>query len=109
VVVCLWNHHHQILGPRRHLPQFADCFRGHSDIRVCIDAHLSWQATNGDLQRWDAFGFESHKGPPLFVQVSVTHSGAALAMNSRRLMIELATKTAICRCGKAESFENTGF
>jgi hypothetical protein len=54
--------YHQILGPRRHLPKFANGHCGHSDVWVRLHPHLTWQATKSYVERGNAFGFTSHKG-----------------------------------------------
>ena len=54
--------YHQILGPGRHLPKFANgCYR-HSDIWVRLDPHLTWQATKSYVERGNAFGLILHQG-----------------------------------------------
>src|SRR5258705_10334605 len=54
--------YHQILGPGRHLPKFANgCYR-HSDIWVRLDRHLTWQATKSYVERGNAFGLILHQG-----------------------------------------------
>src|SRR3954465_14393916 len=56
--------YHQIFGPGRHLPKFADgCYR-HSDIWVRLDPHLTWQATKSYVECGDAFGLILHQGFP---------------------------------------------
>ena len=35
---------------------------GHSDVRVRLHPHLTWQATKSYVKRGNAFGFISHKG-----------------------------------------------
>jgi len=56
--------YHQILGPGRHLPKFANGFYRHSDIWVRLDPHLTWQATKSYVERGDAFGLILHQGFP---------------------------------------------
>jgi hypothetical protein len=58
----MWGYYHQILGPRRHLPKFANGHCGHSDVWVRLHPHLTWQATKSYVERGNAFGFTSHKG-----------------------------------------------
>jgi hypothetical protein len=54
--------YHQILGPRRHLPKFANGLCSHSDVWVHLHPHLIWQATKSYVERGNAFGLISHKG-----------------------------------------------
>src|SRR5919204_1851596 len=54
----------QIFGPRRHLPKFANGVCRYSEIFVCLNSHLIWQAAKSDLERGSAFGLVSHKGLP---------------------------------------------
>jgi len=56
--------YHQILGPRGHLPKFANGLCRHSDVWVRFDPHLNWQATKSDVKRGNAFGLISHKFLP---------------------------------------------
>jgi hypothetical protein len=51
----------QILGPRLHLPKFANGLCRHSDVWVRLDPHLIWQATESYLERSNAFGLVLHK------------------------------------------------
>ena len=74
--------YHQILGPGRHLPKFANgCYR-HSDIWVRLDPHLTWQATKSYVERGDAFGLILHQGSLTarsgsFVQSRVMNCGGS--------------------------------
>src|SRR5207342_3707941 len=70
--------YHQILGPGRHFPKFANgCYR-HSDIWVRLDPHLTWQATKSYVERGDAFGLILHHG-------SLTaRSGSFVRLRSQR-------------------------
>src|SRR5437016_1413903 len=52
--------YHQILGPRRHLPKFANGLCRYSDVWVHFDPHLIWQATKSYVERGNAFGLISH-------------------------------------------------
>src|SRR5262245_47617365 len=61
---CGWGSYHQILGPRRQLPKFADVGRRYSDLSVHYHPHLVWQAAKGDVERTHAFGSISHKDSP---------------------------------------------
>ena len=54
--------YHQILGPRRHLPKFANGLCSHSDVWVHLHPHLIWEATKSYVKRSNAFGLISHKG-----------------------------------------------
>ena len=68
-MVILWCCYHQILGPRRHLPKFANgCYR-HSDIWVRLDRHLTWQAAKSYVERGNALGLYCIRVPSLLVQV----------------------------------------
>jgi hypothetical protein len=61
--------YHQILGPGRHLPKFANgCYR-HSDIWVRLDPHLTWQANKSYVERGDALGLYYIMVPSLLVRV----------------------------------------
>src|SRR6266542_5045213 len=53
--------YHQILGPRRHLPKFSNGVCSYSEIFVCLNSHLVWQAAKSDVERGSAFGLVSHK------------------------------------------------
>jgi hypothetical protein len=46
-IVFLRRCYHQILGPRRHLPEFANGFCRHGNARLHFDPHMTWQATKG--------------------------------------------------------------
>jgi len=37
--------YNQILGPRRHLPEFADGLCRHGNARFHLNPHMTWQAT----------------------------------------------------------------
>jgi hypothetical protein len=50
----------QILGPRRHLPKFANCLCRHPDVWVGLDLHPSWPAAKKRLERGNTFHFASH-------------------------------------------------
>ena len=54
----------QILGPRRHLPKFANGLCRYSDASVHLDPHLIWQATKSYVERGNTFGLISHAGSP---------------------------------------------
>jgi hypothetical protein len=54
--------YHQILGPRGHLPKFANGLCSHSDVWVHLHPHLIWKATKSYVERGNAFGLISHKG-----------------------------------------------
>jgi len=54
----------QIFRPRRHLPKFSNGVCGYSEIFVCLNSHLIWQATKCDVERGSVFGPISHKGLP---------------------------------------------
>ena len=54
-------------GPCRHLPKFTNGRRGHSDVWVRLDPHLTWQATKSYVERGNALGLILHKGSSLFV------------------------------------------
>jgi hypothetical protein len=71
--------YHQILGPRRHLPKFANGRCRHSDAWVCLDPHLSRQATKGYMERGNAFGLVSHEAPRCSFRLLWTVFCAALA------------------------------
>jgi len=50
----------QIFGPRRQLPKFSNGVCRYSEIFVCLNSHLIWQAAKSDLERGCAFGLISH-------------------------------------------------
>jgi hypothetical protein len=54
--------YHQILGPCRQLPKFANGRCRYSDAGVCLDPHLTRQASKSYVERGNAFGLVSHKG-----------------------------------------------
>jgi hypothetical protein len=56
----LWRRYHQILGPRCQLPKFANGVCRYSEIFVCLDSHLIWQAAKSNVERGSAFGLVSH-------------------------------------------------
>jgi hypothetical protein len=41
----LRRYYHQILGPRRHLPELADGLRRHCNAWFRLNPHMTWQAT----------------------------------------------------------------
>jgi hypothetical protein len=53
--------YHQILGPRRDLPKFANGFCRYSGAWVYLDPHLIWQPTKSYVECGNALGLISHK------------------------------------------------
>jgi hypothetical protein len=49
-----------VVGPRRHVPKFADGLCRHADVRVHLDPHLIWQASKSDVERGNAFRLVVH-------------------------------------------------
>jgi len=56
--------YHQILGPRLHLPKFANGLCRYLDVWVHLDPHLIWQAAKSYVERGSVFGLESHRVLP---------------------------------------------
>ena len=54
----------QIFRPRRYLPKFSYGVCRYSEILVCLNSHLIWQAAKSDVEGGSAFRFISHKGLP---------------------------------------------
>ena len=67
-MVFLRGCYHQILGPRRHFPKFANGRCRHSDVWVRLDPHLSWQAPKSYVQRGKLLGLYRIRAPSPFVQ-----------------------------------------
>jgi hypothetical protein len=60
----IWRRYDQILGPRSHVPKFANSVCRNSEILVCLDPHLIRQAAESDMECGSAFRLVSHKGLP---------------------------------------------
>jgi hypothetical protein len=52
--------YHQILGPRRHLAEFADGLCRHGNARFHLDPHTTRQATKSYVKGGNAFGLIFH-------------------------------------------------
>src|SRR6516165_4477538 len=66
-IVFLRRCYHQIFGPRRRLPEFANGFCRHGNARLHFDPHMTWQSTKSYVQRANAFGLVVHRVPPIWI------------------------------------------
>jgi hypothetical protein len=76
--------YHQILGPRGHLTKLSNGVCRYSEIFVCLNSHLIWQAAKSDVERGSAFGLISHRASLIArYQLSTLLRGGRRAETSR--------------------------
>jgi hypothetical protein len=80
----LRSYYHQILGPRRHLPKFSNSVCRYSEIFVCLNSHLIWQAAKSDVERGNAFALiTGHRSPLIARQLNCQSCPRGEARTSR--------------------------
>jgi hypothetical protein len=101
----LWCCYHQILGPRRYLPKFSNGVCRYSEIFVCLNSHLIWQAAKSDVERGNTFALIAGHRSSLIAQQLKCQSCPVGARTSRHFARkgERAIGNPVALCYDADS------